>query len=167
MVHGIDAGLLLFSSLLSDHIAGLETIRQTAKDPKEADDCLFDLRTAHGLSRELENPSDALILFDVRKLIFLLHVYMLEAKIKYYETIELRSALERATDFCRSALMMQTSQSLVTLLDRSNCRGSGLILKIIGELSALYDTFILVADDESDFEWSSMSFSNSHSDYIQ
>lgn len=85
---------------------------------------------------------------------------------QYNETIELRCVLERAAEFFRSAPVMQPSQSPVTIPDHSSSKGSGIIAEVIGELSALSNTPILVADNDS-ADLSPMAFSNSHSNSIR
>lgn len=77
---------------------------------KKADDCLFDLSTARGLLREPDNPSDASRILDMRKLLLLLHVYMLEAEILMELAQETSSSqfphLQNAREIFEKALLL-------------------------------------------------------------
>lgn len=86
---------------------------------------------------------------------------------QYNETIELRYVLERAAEFFRSAPLMQASPSMATASERSNSKGSGIFAEVIGELSALSDTPVLVANDDSEADSSPMAHFNSYSETAQ
>lgn len=75
---------------------------------------------------------------------------------QYNETIELRCVLERAAEFFRSAPQMHATRSRTTFTDRSSSKGSGIMAGVMGEISALSTTPVLVAEDEFDADESPM-----------
>lgn len=60
--------------------------------------------------------------------------------------------LSMPQSFLLSAPLMQASRSPVSNPGRFDYRGCGLILEVIGKLSALSDSPVFVADKESDVD---------------
>lgn len=86
---------------------------------------------------------------------------------QFNETVELRCVLERAAEFFRSAPFMHSSRSSASRSEHSGSRGSGIIAGVIGELSALSDAPVLVADDDFYTDGPMTSILPSRSDLFQ
>lgn len=81
-----------------------------------------------------------------------MYVFLKEAETRCRIEIELQWVPDRAVDTSRSAPVIQTSQSSAANPSCSSCTDSALLSEVLRKVSILFDSAVLLTDDESDLD---------------